>query len=227
MTIDDGDDKVRRNLVVFSALILASAWLGRPEMWLLSTLINVDAPPLAWRVTTLALSVLIYLVARYWFSQAHTAARSAMSVDWSRNMSRVRDTLIEKTLKNYHRLKKQPAFIETNLENYCRGAWSTWNGENTSDGELQFLTVHISPNDFWEGSISTTRHFAVAGKTGTSSGGNSLDFNFPPRIRTRIKATAAIHQVFYSRTAVEYFIPLALAYSALLVLLYRLARSLT
>lgn len=226
MPIDDVDDKVRRNLVVFSGLVLTAAWLGRPEMWPLSTLIKADMPTPAWRITSLALVVLIYLVARYWFSQAHAAARHVMSVDWATNVSRVRDALIVKTLKNYHRTNKQPAFITTNLEEYLRDEWASWGGENASDRELQFISVHITPSNFWEGDVSSTRRFVDGGKSGTANGGNTLVFQFPPRSRARVSFTAAIYQASYSRTAVEYFVPLVLAYFALLVLLYRLSRSL-
>jgi hypothetical protein len=224
--MDDVDDKVRRNLVVFSGLVLAATWLGHPEVLPLSTLIKAETPTPTWRITTLAFVVLIYLVARYWFSQAHAAARHQMSIDWATNVSRVRDALILKTLKNHHRTKKQPTFIATNLEEYTRDEWASWGGENASDRELQFISVHIKPSDFWEGDISSTRRFVDGGKSGTAHGGNTLAFQFPLRSRARVSLKAAILQASFSRTAVEYFIPLVLAYLALLVLLYRLSRSL-
>lgn len=65
--IDDADDKVRRNLVVFSAVVIGLGFLGVPVGSVAEKLIGKGAPIPANRLIAVALAVLIYLLARYRF----------------------------------------------------------------------------------------------------------------------------------------------------------------
>ncbi len=222
--MDDDDEKVRRNLVVFSSLILASTWLGHPELWLVTQLLTPDAgrPP-AWKVTTLALAVLVYLTARYWFSPAHEAARSTMSHDWDRIKNRIRNQTIVRGVENFHVKRKQLSFISTDMDEYVRDQGVKWGGSQLKEFRLRFSAVHIQPRGEWAGELQTTREISSDTRTGLASGGILLPYEFPIGMRRSIRLRAAINQLFYSRTAVEYFTPIALSASAFVVLTYRLA----
>ena len=223
LDMDDADEKVRRNLVVFSSLILASAWLGHPELWLVTQLLTPDAArPPAWKVKSLALAVLVYLTARYWFSLAHEEARTSMGHEWHRIKTRIRDQTIRRGVARLNRTNKPLAFITTNMDEYLR---EEADKRGVAQGEkflLKFSTVDIRPQNDWAGELHTTREFARDTSTGLSSGGAALSYDFPLGMRRLIRLHAAMNQLFYSRTAVEYFTPVGLSVFAFLVLTYRL-----
>lgn len=222
MPVDDTDDKVRRNLVVFSALIVASAWLGHPELWLVTKLLTPEAaPPPAWKVSSLALAVLIYLFARYWFSAAHMNAQATMHDEWYKNTVSIHHQILINSLKSYHKTKRQPSFIKTNLAEYAREEASIRDVSSDEKFELRFLSVQISQNSEWDGELHTTREFISRTRGGRSNGGNTIAYNFPERTRQIIKARATFRQVIFSKTAAEYFTPLALSAIAACTLLAR------
>lgn len=222
--MDDDDGKVRRNLVVFSSLILASAWLNHPELWLVTQLLTPDAArPPAWKVTTLALAVLVYLMARYWFSPAHEDARMSMGHDWHRIKTRIRDRILIRGVERFHKTHKQLTFITTNMDEYVREQAVNWGDYRDEKFLLKFSTVHIQPRNDWGGELHTTREITGDARAELASGGVALTYEFPLGMRRLIRLRAAINQLFYSRTAVEYFTPIALSASAFVVLTYRLA----
>jgi len=66
--IDDVDDKIRRNLLVYAAVILATVWLGAPLWSMLSAigLINSSIPET--KIIVVAIAIQLYLLMRYRFS---------------------------------------------------------------------------------------------------------------------------------------------------------------
>lgn len=227
MPVDDTDDKVRRNLVVFSALIVASAWLGHPELWLVTKLLTPEAaPPPAWKVSSLALAILIYLFARYWFSAAHSTARTTMSNDWYQFKTDIRTKLLTQKIQNYHITKKQPSFITTDLDDYLYGQLRSKGVAPKEEFQIRFEAVRIQQRGEWDGELFTTRSFNASEISGMSSGGNSLGYQFPARMQRKIKFQAAVRQLFYSRTAFDFFTPIILSAVAMMVLLVRLCNSL-
>ncbi len=226
MPVDDTDDKVRRNLVVFSALIVASAWLGHPELWLVTKLLSAEAvPPPAWKVSVLALAVLFYLFTRYWFSPTREKSRTTMDTE----LYRIRTTLLHKQLtnsvKNHHKTKKQPSFIKTDLASYVKDELETRNIASDLNVIVEIIPGQIFQSNEWKGSIHTTRSVTSPNRGGMSSGGNAIDFEIPQSMQQTLKITAALKQAIYSQTAVEFYTPLVLSAIAFLTLAYRLFRA--
>lgn len=84
MTMDD-DDKARRNLVAFSALVLAGAWLKLPPGGVVLRLLGADVAAQLdlGRVWSLVLVVLVYLGHRYVFSEDFKVAAAAVRESWA------------------------------------------------------------------------------------------------------------------------------------------------
>lgn len=228
MPVDDTDDKVRRNLVVFSALIVASAWLGHPELWLVTKLLTPEAAtPPAWKVSTLALAVLIYLFARYWFSAAHMNARTHMKEEWYLNKYTILLHLITQSISKYNKTQKQPIIIKTDLSDYSKEEAKERGLSSNEKFEIRFTSVQISQTAAWVGEISTQLEFISSTYSGVSYGGRALIYEIPSMRRGLIKFQATLTQSVYSKTAVEYFTPLALSATALGILLVRIAADLS
>jgi hypothetical protein len=225
--MDDSDDKVRRNLVVFSGLVLAAAWLGHPELWLLSQITATSAtpPPPAWKVTTLALCVHIYLTARYWFSTAHEVGRNTMERDWNSILDRIRTQTITEALQRYHLTQKQPSFLVDDLRGYVQRELSVWTSTPGDNSQVELISVEIGLNTNWDGIIAVQQKISGDKRSGIKSGGNTLRFIIPTKLKNQLMLKTAFQQVIYSRTAVEYFVPVVLASFALIVLIQKLVRN--
>lgn len=223
--MDDSDDKVRRNLVVFSALVLAAAWLEHPELWLLSSLmVDSAAPPPAWKVTVLALCVQAYLIARYWFSAAHEVGRNVMGKDWDRILNRLRTQMITDAFEKYHLTKKQPAFIVDDLKEAVRKDLAEWSS-TPDQSQLEFISIAITLQNSWEGRVVADRRISGDKRTGQKSGGNYFHLKIPSGIKMKLKLRVLFRQIIFTQTTVEYLVPIVLAAAASSVLVQKLIRA--
>jgi len=151
-----------------------------------------------------------------------------MAEDWSRIFSRVRQKTVTRAIINFNKTKKQASFITTNLSDYVVEETTRWTdrAEPTSRIDVHFEFPQVSATDTWRGHVGVTRSIKGLSHTATSAGGFAILFDFPKTTRLPLILKTAVEQVAFSKTAIEYFVPIALAYSALLVLAYRLSRSL-
>ena len=81
--IDDDNDKVRRNLVVASSIVIIFAWLGVSEAVLVEKLIGNQLALINWKVSVLFIAILTYLSMRYRFADSTKKEYGRLLSEWN------------------------------------------------------------------------------------------------------------------------------------------------
>lgn len=223
MAIDDTDDKVRRNLVVYSSLVLATWWLGGPDLSPISNLMNITTPnPPKWKLMVLAILIHVYLIARYWFSTTHVDARKIMHKDWAEIFMRTRDDFIDNSLLSYHKTRKQPLFLETNLAS-CLKDYERLANRKIAEGDiLEITSITKTWTSLTRGTATAKCRIFNSTHPRSSEHNAFLGIKIPIKVQYSLKLQTAIKQLSYSKSSVEYFIPLVLATGAAVVLTFKM-----
>lgn len=95
--LEDEDSKVRRNLVVFGALILAFTWLEIPSALILERLLGTTASGIeSWKLWGLNLCVLLYLSMRYYSSEEHQKAVQSIHRAMDIERKQIRRSIVQR-----------------------------------------------------------------------------------------------------------------------------------
>ncbi len=243
--MQDDDDKVRRNLVVFSAAVLASEFLEVHELGLLSHLFSSSHyKPEPWRLTAFAMLVLLYLLLRYRFSKASFEAIEDMFGDWRRLRNANIVQLLRSGVNAFNLLGLQPGFIDTNLKQAALAEIEDWTKPHPEAGKrmgniivtdnaehagkvdkVQFTEVsEPHGTNTWRGDCHTGKEFYVGTRlVGRSTGGQGIRFSFGLTSRLIVCAMSTLQMTIYSRSAINFFTPMLLSLLAMGILINRLA----
>lgn len=223
--MEDTQDKVRRNLVVFSAAI-AIGWFLDLKLTAItklfvstSDLSNVDAGKL-WIV---AFVVLIYLFLRYKFD----AATTLQLADLWNELEAIRKNYLSKYLfRKISRINRTGEFspiFGTSLMDRVNREIEKFKEEHSH--EILFR-LHISnpwsdkssiesdeDKSLWNGTIGIAEEYMKAGSSRNlvvSSGGRH-DFSIPLSGRIWVTSHSIIHIASYSKSAVDLIFPMILS----------------
>lgn len=229
--MEDTQDKVRRNLVVFSAAIVIGWFLDLKLAAITqlfvsaSDLNNVDAIKL-WFVTFV---VLIYLFLRYKFDTATNLQLANLSNEWVairrsylskylfRKISKINrtgeflpifgSTLMGGVTQEIEKLKEEHA-CEIQFRLRMSNPW--FKDEEIDSDESESL---------WKGVVGIEETYLKAGavRNLVVSSGQRHDFLIPLSGRIWITLHSIIHVAFYSKSAVDLFLPIFLSGLALIV----------
>lgn len=224
--MDDLPDKLRRNVVVLSAAMLAIAYFNlsfKPTGTLLgfAEVGNVSSFKV-W----LALAVtLLYVVMRYHHAEETQSERDFVAKEF---VERRRVALIERiewTVRRYF-LKGVPVRL---FDDFAEFVDPDIEGRMTQDGranqveKMQVGTVDPSaPQPWWQGRVGVTFHVIwPSGSYGRSAGGPQPAFTLAHRDRFRVTTVALLRAMFQSRAGVDLGLPYAMAALAALTSLYK------
>jgi hypothetical protein len=227
--MDDTPDKLRRNVVVLSAAILAIAFFNlsfRPTGTLLGF---AEVSNVSTFKVWLALSVvLLYVFLRYHFSEQTSAERATMAADFKATRQEAIRQQLERAVRAYFLKGSSVAWID---DFESRFVDSDIQERMLRDGparEVDDLVVGVDPSEEpWYASIAGVSFHA----RWTSSeygrwGGNRYAFTLPRPLRAQIVARCALRAVSYSRGAVDVAVPSGLATLAFLACIFKLGFSL-
>jgi hypothetical protein len=220
---DDQDDKIRRNLFVYSSLVIAAWWLDISPIQIASSKLDFLSDVSASKVLTLTLFVQIYLLLRYKFSRVARRAGREYSVEVGRLVnSRVRND-ISSRLENF-RFNGRCSLFNPQLSEYVRDA----ENDRVVNNGVTYKMYALSSSSIvfktsWTGDIGCNR--ALIDPNGSvcySSGGNGLSFEYGTWERFVIWLRASLNVLLYTRGAVEMLLPIFLGLVSAVITSYRL-----
>jgi hypothetical protein len=225
--MDDTTDKLRRNVVVLAAVILAIAFFDlsfRPTGILLGFAeVGRVSPFKVWLALTVTL---LYVVMRYHHSD-ETLKERAYIVERFRELRRVSTIYrIEAAVRRYF-LQGVPVslfdefgdFLDEDIQRHM-----TRDGRAKEVDDLQVGTAKPdAAQPWWQGSVGVSFHVIWEGGSYGRSGGSQAAYTLPGAERFRVSAMAALGAATRSRVGVDIGLPYAMAALAALTSLYKLA----
>lgn len=228
--MDEGDDsKIRRNLVVFSTLIVFVAWLEIPLGLIAAGLLKLGAPPQIspFKLWLTCLLVLLYLTLRYRF----TAEWSRIGATYRNNVKHALVNVAEKktrqSIATFLKTRTEDGNFKGKLLTFYNGAVAFRRqkyGDQISEPAIQVTeTSGYSVNRaivrislLWEQKM-----------TGISADDfTSLSYEFHWIHFRLLQAYANIHALLYSQSSVQHIVPLLLAAIAFWITAWNLYHSL-
>jgi hypothetical protein len=218
--LDDVNEKIRRNLVVFSVACLAIKWLDLSVVKILSSQFFWLSGIEPGKLLLVAVLIQIYLLLRYRFSPSASRAWREMIVEVIRLIRGKVRYEIQYKVKNFKFFSKSPlfkpdlsAYIEREIADDTLGDGVRMTVRKMSAQSIKFASS-------WKGDFSCATLIDRAdGQTIRKSGGYRLDFEFDIWSRVLIWMKATFHMLFYTRATVELFFPGFLGLASLVVLL--------
>lgn len=219
--MDDDDDKVRRNLVVASALILVWSFLGIPHTVLLEKIGGGNAVIDPSRLWAVGLALLIYLLARFRFQPAFGHLREGLA-------SATYNLMVTATHRGFDRLVAR--FNATWVPNAA-----------FTRREIDLLEESIAEMRANHPMLLNERphiNWGLATEPGDKEQSYVLVLNWPNKARfegittqfelngidrMRARSRAFLHVVLYSPVGLSTCVPIVLAGLAGLTLLWRIA----
>jgi hypothetical protein len=221
--LDDVEDKIRRNLLVYSWTILVTFWIDRPIWYLVDIFDNVKGSIPAQKLIVIAIVIQIYLLLRYRFSSQALRA-------WRRYLVEVGGVwrkLVASDIRNKVRrfkFNRANVIFQPNLQAYIL---DDQDYEPLSQAKkLIMREMEVAAMKFdstWSGSFSCNRHLSDdTGAYSARSGGNRIDFRYTGLRKAFLVVRSIPTLLFYTKGAVEMIFPFVLGVTALSMLLIRL-----
>lgn len=221
--IDDVNEKIRRNLLGYSALCLAIKWLDLSVAeiakgqfpWLKMSSLN--------SLLALAVFVQIYLLLRFRFSPLASRSWREMKVEIMRMIRRLIRADIKHRVENFQFFLKSSVF-KPDLASYIAREEADDSIGDQIPMKIKALTPHaIRFQNSWMGEFScASLSDRSDGRVLRKAGGYRVEFEYGVWERAMIWAKAAIPILFYTRGSVELLVPLGLGFISLLFLLFDL-----
>lgn len=209
--LDDQDDKIRRNLLVYASLVIAAWWLdislAQVAKSQLVFLKDVSVSKMLW----LTLFVQTYLLLRYRFSRLSRRAWREYTVEVGRLIRRKVFTDISERLRSFH-LNGQSRLFKPQLGLYIRREQDEHIGKDGIPYKMtEMSTGFIKHKGLWEGEVSCLRELTHSdGSYSKVQGGFGLEYEYDKWDRLVIRTKAALTVLLYTRGAVEMLFPVVL-----------------
>lgn len=232
---DDTDAKIRRNLVVFSTLIVLVAWLQIPVGEIAVGLLKLDKleKPLQlsqFRLWVACFAVLLYMALRYRFTEEWGQfSREMYGINLNLQRALVQKTL-DTALRRFHKTGKDSPLFHNHIEQLASKVIRSQPEHERLEAKNRPLGVvkeRLHPRSEWEGEakLEFTRYVNTKGAKNNVVYIEKVAFEIPERKQMEIKVVAFARSLFYSKFSVHYLVPFALAVAALTVVLYKLCTS--
>lgn len=227
MPVDDDDLKVRRNLVVYSAVVLILAWLDIPFSALIGKFVEHKFPDSEnYKLWAVGLAFLAYLGIRYSFSTEGGKYRTDINAEYKR-------LLVEKAMSSaqfqanlFTWTGLEPIVFDGKLKEYIRATTKDMGDDFIARARGVRPKIHLTMSDYrnapWDFSMGVAVAWDRSGKlVGSSSGGFSIGVKITGIYRLLMSAYAKLHAVAYSASSIKYLVPIALGLAATYVIVRR------
>lgn len=218
--IDDSDGRARRNLVVFSSLVILAAWLGIPPAAVADRAIGPGGARLdEWRVWTAVLAVLVYLLLRFRFAgEVRVAVGDALDEWRNRLYSDVKRSLSWRVALcwryNFHsgafggRLRNLIDTLHRPIPGDQARATAVYRASITNVEFEQWPNAR--PNPFQGTVFFTTVRYLDGAWVGKTTGGRGLPYELKGPRRIALLFWTTLGWLLYSKAALEIVAPVAL-----------------
>lgn len=209
--LDDQDDKIRRNLLVYASLVIAAWWLdislAQVAKSQLVFLKDVSVSKMLW----VTLCVQTYLLLRYRFSKLSRRAWREYKAEIGRLIRSYVFADISERLRSFG-FNMQSRLFKPQLRIYLDHEEEDHIGKDglrykTTEMSLDYIDFH----DAWTGDIRCSRLLTHSDGSYSRGGGRfGLGFEYDKWERFVIRTKAALTVVLYTRGAVEMLLPVVL-----------------
>jgi hypothetical protein len=216
--VEDGDDKIRRNLLVVSATVIVIWWLQLSPGELAERVVGVKGGPgvSAWRIWAAALALLTYLALRYRFNGSTRTAYRQMVERWHLGRTELGKEIVCASAVAFLEGRSKRCLVEIRepstvdpIDEVFHDAPRTYTAEATGDDRWECGTVHF---------------FVHVGRTLVRA--DSVHYELPAIHRVRASLQAGARVLAYSPSTVELLVPAAFCYAALWLCINQLASEL-
>lgn len=226
----DEDDKVRRNLVVFSAAVCLFTFIQLPIAQVVSGTLKGAGQwtPDPWRLWAVVLVVLIYLFMRYRFSENFSPAFAPMLGDITNAIvERSKDRAV-KCFENGQRGRSTRKF-GFDLSAISEGLQENISHKTGERADWIQYGYRIDRQDRFKG-VLTISLLGVKGSPGEiretlERAESRIEYELPKVERARVVVTAVLQSSIYSRHFVTHSVPVLLGSAALLLSVVKLVQS--
>lgn len=222
----DEDDKIRRNMVIFSSGILASAILELPFSSLVQVVLSATYKgPDNWKVWGLGLVILAYMALRYRFSSEGERYISEYEKDMASLRWKYLNELVQAQATYFTKTGREPKVFKGGLSDYVRGHETTVMRNNRNLTSIPRPILKTNLLEHMGGNWAYRVGVALAWQTiehSSSSTGGIIDMLVEGREKLIVQVRTWLHCTFYSRASIVYLTPIILGLLAALLLCWRL-----
>lgn len=228
--MDDTQDKVRRNLVVFSAAIVLGWFLNLKLANITKLLVSADISSVnTGKLWIVALVVLIYLFLRYRFDNLTNSQILSLHDELQTQKKNYRFKYLLRKINQINRTGKFSPIFGTSLAESINSDKEEYEKEYSENVlfRLQISTpwsdkspvASDKENDIWEGTVGISETYFKEGASRNLSvnSGKNHEFSIPLKGRIWIWIHSLIHVVSYSKSAVDFITPITLAFLAVAI----------
>lgn len=227
--IEDDNEKIRRNLVFASSLIIILFWLGVGENILIEKLIGNQIVLTNWKVSTLLIAILVYLSLRYRFAETTQKDFGRLLGEWNAILSANVDRRIRHLFKNFTKTQRDTEVFTPKLSAYVNDQITdTAFGEGKNWKLFLLEQTSIHPKDNWSGELKMAIELRSSdGYISKRAGGNSIEYSLNGYGRYFILTVSSLRLAAYTKGAIDFIAPILLAIIAFLILIARLIRDIS
>lgn len=228
MPVDDDDLKVRRNLVVYSAIILSLAWLDIPFSAIVGQFVRNDFPDIeGYRLWSIGLAVLAYLGIRYSFSAEGEKYRIDIDAEYKRLLVNKAMSSAQCQVNFFTWTGLEPLIFDGKLRDYVKARTEDMGNDFISRAHGIRPKIYLSMSDYrsapWDFSMGAEFVWDRKGRrVGASSGSFAIDVKIAGTYRLLMSAYAKLHAVVYSASSIKYLAPVIFGLSATCVIVRRI-----
>ncbi|CAN1564763.1 hypothetical protein MCERE10_03653 [Burkholderiaceae bacterium] len=209
--IDDADDKVRRNLILFCSFFIISYWLDISSAELIHKLTGLNINLSANKRATLLLVILSYLSLRYKFSKAFTEGFNQLKIDWLFKVKSVATKIVK--LQFSRGSNSTSDIFHPSLDKFCSNFLANQIGAWNEEYDKAKMTL-VGSLDFtyeWGGQV-TVQVDVYQKKNGNKSIGQNalIEFSFKGLNKYWLLCRSVV-SLIYSKSAVDLLVPILLA----------------
>ena len=241
MSMDDEDSKIRRNLVVTSAVILLAVWLRAPLDGMAEALFKVKPDPqtFRWRVWLAALLVLVYFGLRFRFSKQNLDAIKPLRTEYLRVERTVLRLWLSRKMKQFVRTGSAGLLkvdgLATLVEAQRRGIEQA-QAQGESQGEFKLAHIRVAAAKRASSKYpplpapdltyaEADLKFSFSSKNGLAGSQATVGLGLHQLSILRIRFNAFCWVILYSKGSTDVVLPWLLAAVALLAALYKVVRT--
>jgi hypothetical protein len=217
----DEDDKVRRNLVMFSAAILLVAWLDVPIQGILQETLKFKTDVAQGRTWAAALVILAYLLLRYRFSEDAQSLVGGMDREFGGEVyTRVSKYATTRGEKRFADGAPDVAFGER-----MRIVRETFQAEFPHEYEAAKWDMEVDPRDvasYWSGTVVVTVYAGTEPEERKHLRSYPVTYKMPFMRRVPLALWAFCRSWVYSETSINYLTPVLMGVVAMIVVVWKL-----
>lgn len=228
--MDEGDDsKIRRNLVVFSTLIVFVAWLEIPVGQIAAGLLKLGVPPQInpFKLWLTCAAVLLYLTLRYRFTAEWTRLVATYKSNLGEAFKSVGAKRTQRSIATFIKTKKNDGGFKGQLVTFydLRVAKQKQKyGDQIGEPEIRVADASGYTVNRAQVSINLVWEERLVGSAAPEN--KSMPYKFDWLEFKLIQMYAHIHTLVYSHSSVQYVVPLVLTTAAFAVIAWNLYHSL-